>query len=192
MKRLTWVDSLKGFGIFCVTFGHLACNYLIETHIYSFHMFLFFFVSGFLHSEKQMSFKDYIFKKTKTIFLPFLLWNLISVLMGIILSIYDIQEAVRIFFLLDGKICWNAPIWFLLLLYMTQIVFYFINKIVPYGYYVSIPVLLLLWLTISHENILLKLTILPICLLFYIFGMQTQLIYRVHKILHQKPIKHFS
>ena len=66
MERLNWIDSLKGFGIFCVTFGHLACNFFIETHIYSYHMFLFFFISGFLHNSSDCSFSEFISKKTKT------------------------------------------------------------------------------------------------------------------------------
>lgn len=53
MRRLGWVDALKGFGIFCVTLGHLSCHPLIEAHIYSFHMFLFFFLSGFVRKNAE-------------------------------------------------------------------------------------------------------------------------------------------
>lgn len=169
MKRIEWIDSLKGFGIFCVTFGHLSCNYLLETHIYSFHMFLFFFLSGFLHNNSQGSFRKYISKKTKALFVPFMLWNILSCLVGLLLK-NTVSETIRLFFLLDGVICWNAPIWFLLLLFMAEIVFFFIEKYIPYGKYLSIPVLLLLWIFASGTNIFLKLNILPVCLLFYIFG----------------------
>lgn len=170
MKRIEWVDSLRGFGIFCVTIGHLACNFLIETHIYSFHMFLFFFISGFLHSDKQGNFKEYMSKKTKTIFMPFLFWNILSVLAGIVLFGVDIGTSIGLLFLLDGQICWNAPIWFLLLLYMTQVVYFFIKKYIPYGNYVSIPILLVLWGFVSSTNVIMKLNLLPICLLFYVLG----------------------
>lgn len=71
MKRIDWIDSLKGFGIFCVTLGHLACNYFIETHIYSFHMFLFFFLSGFLHNNAHGNFRIYLAKKITNLFIPF-------------------------------------------------------------------------------------------------------------------------
>ncbi len=169
MKRIEWVDSLKGFGIFCVTFGHLACNYLLETHIYSFHMFLFFFLSGFLHSNSQGNFKKYIIKKTKALFVPFLLWNFLSCLVGLLLG-RTVYESIRLFFLLDGIICWNSPIWFLLLLYIVSIIFFFIETFIPYGKYLSIPLLIPLWMIVSGNNIFLKLNIVPVCLLFYILG----------------------
>lgn len=89
----------------------------------------------------------------------------------------------QVFFLVDGEICWKAPIWFLLLLYMTQIVYFVAEKCIPYGKYVSIPVLLLLWYFLSSPNIFLKLNILPICLLFYIFGNIFNLIHEKHRFL---------
>ena len=169
MRRIDWIDSLKGFGIFCVTLGHLGCNSLLETHIYSFHMFLFFFLSGFLHSNCGGDFKKYISKKTKTLFVPFLTWNVISCLAGLLMN-YSISETIRLFFLLDGTICWNAPIWFLLLLFMVEIVFFFIEKHIPYGKFASIPILFILWVFLSGRNIFLKANILPVCLLFYTLG----------------------
>lgn len=176
MKRIEWIDSLKGFGIFCVTFGHLACHYLLETHIYSFHMFLFFFLSVFLHNNYGGDFKKYISKKTKTLLVPFFVWNVMSCLAGLLIS-YSLSETIRLFFLLDGKICWNAPIWFLLLLFMVEIVFFFIEKYIPYGNFVSIPILFMLWAFISERNVFLKLNILPVCLLFYTLGTIFKLFY---------------
>lgn len=169
MKRIEWIDSLKGFGIFCVTLGHQGCNFLIEKHIYSFHMFLFFFLSGFLHSNYDGNFKIFITKKTKALFLPFMFWNIASFFAGLLLN-EPIVESVREFFVLDGVICWNAPIWFLLSLYMTEILFFVIEKFIPYGKYIFIPVLLLLWLLVSDRSVFLMLNVLPISLLFYIFG----------------------
>lgn len=190
MKRIEWVDSLKGFGIFCVTFGHLACNYLLETHIYSFHMFLFFFLSGFLHNNSQGNFKKYISKKTKALFVPFLLWNFLSCFVGLLLG-ETVYESIRLFFLLDGAMCWNAPIWFLLLLYIVSVIFFFIEKYIPYGKHLSIPLLVTLWVLVSENNIFLKLNIVPVCLLFYIFGnifkqfydKYNETIHKKHKIL---------
>ena len=60
-ERQLWIDLLKGFGIILVTFAHLSPNYLLEKHIYSFHMCFFFFVSGYLFKENQNK-KSYIIK----------------------------------------------------------------------------------------------------------------------------------
>lgn len=169
VKRIEWLDSLKGFGIFCVTLGHLSCNYLLETHIYSFHMFLFFFLSGYLHNNLQEDFYEFIVKKSKTLLIPFLFWNVTSFGAGLVLNI-PIMESISEFFLLNGQICWNAPIWFLLLLYMVEISFFLIEKYIPMGEYFIIPILLIFWIFFSTPNIFLKINILPVCLLFYIFG----------------------
>jgi uncharacterized membrane protein YcfT len=39
--RLTWVDTLKGIGIACVVYGHVANGNLASEFVYMFHMPLF-------------------------------------------------------------------------------------------------------------------------------------------------------
>lgn len=62
--RITWLDSLKGFAIICVVIGHILDGYMsagafpdclgiqrtIFQLIYTFHMPLFFIVSGFMYA----------------------------------------------------------------------------------------------------------------------------------------------
>lgn len=56
--RIEWVDILKGIAIICVFIGHTTNdNYgnisgLLHMWIYSFHMPLFFFLSGYVFSIK--------------------------------------------------------------------------------------------------------------------------------------------
>lgn len=63
-KRITWLDSLKGFAIICVVMGHVVDGYIngsaypstvveefgIYQALYAFHMPLFFLISGFMFS----------------------------------------------------------------------------------------------------------------------------------------------
>ena len=86
-ERVDWIDALKGFAILLVIVGHLIqTNYqsgignTIFNIIYSFHMPLFFFLSGFM-----VGFKDngklpfsFIKKKMATLLLPWLSWTMIS------------------------------------------------------------------------------------------------------------------
>lgn len=82
MERLTYIDSLKGIGIILVVAGHLFSPYTdylddpINQMIYSFHMPLFFFLSGFVygHSQKK-SFKNAIVKKFVSLLLPYLCFS---------------------------------------------------------------------------------------------------------------------
>lgn len=54
-NRLEYIDKLRGFAIFLVVLGHIYLPYTdeggrhpIAEMIYSFHMQLFFFISGYL------------------------------------------------------------------------------------------------------------------------------------------------
>ena len=52
-KRLAHIDLLKGIGIILVLLGHLPINGIMHMLIYSFHMPLFFFCSGFFSRVDQ-------------------------------------------------------------------------------------------------------------------------------------------
>ena len=56
-KRIYWIDWLKVFTMILVVYAH-ACSNMVVTMIYSFHMPLFFLISGFLH--KPRAFKVHI------------------------------------------------------------------------------------------------------------------------------------
>lgn len=60
-KRDRTIDIAKGFGILCVILGHLGNNDLVRA-IYSYHMPLFFFVSGWLLNEKRSP-KEFFVKR---------------------------------------------------------------------------------------------------------------------------------
>lgn len=67
--RITWLDSLKGFAILCVVLGHVVDGFMtaglfpgeasiqfgIYRFLYSFHMPLFFMISGFAFSTAYVS-----------------------------------------------------------------------------------------------------------------------------------------
>ena len=48
MKRLDYVDTLKGIGILLMLMGHVPFGANFDYYIHAFHMPLFFFISGFL------------------------------------------------------------------------------------------------------------------------------------------------
>lgn len=169
-KRIQWIDALKGFGIFCVTLGHLSPWNPLEKHIYSFHMFLFFFISGYLFKQNG-SLRTFIKKRFKSIFIPFLIWNFLSSLVAIVLG-EGINETFSRFFILNGKLCWNAPIWFLLILFIVEVLFAIIMK---YNKIKKAPLIILvlniiLWILIGSYQFPLKLNLIPLSLFFYTLG----------------------
>lgn len=76
-ERDCTIDCVKGIGIILVVIGHSGCPNFLYSLIYCFHMPLFFIASGWFFSEKNLSnIKDYIVKKVKNLYVPFLKWSL--------------------------------------------------------------------------------------------------------------------
>lgn len=100
--RLDWVDAAKGLGIILVVYGHVArglfhagmytdeASYiLIDQIIYSFHMPLFFFLSGlfFMSSFHKRGF-SLVLNKVDTIFYAYIVWSLLQGLLEVVMSNY--------------------------------------------------------------------------------------------------------
>jgi len=96
--RNSWVDYAKGIGIILVVYGHAgrglagaglvtnqSMHQLVESIIYSFHMPLFFFLSGlfFKDSLAKRSGPQLIANKCDTVAYPYLVWALLQSLLAI-------------------------------------------------------------------------------------------------------------
>ena len=101
VKRLDYIDALKGFAILLVVMGHvLACNYsnfrealasnvqgvMLWKIIYSFHMPLFMFCSGFVFHKSKDFFSTkntltLIFRRFKGLIIPYISMGFISFLL---------------------------------------------------------------------------------------------------------------
>jgi fucose 4-O-acetylase-like acetyltransferase len=92
-KRDVWVDYAKGIGIIFVVYGHIARGLhnsgiwvddrafsLIDAAVYSFHMPLFFFLSGiyFFPSIERRGPVHYVASKVDTLVYPYILWSLLQ------------------------------------------------------------------------------------------------------------------
>lgn len=176
--RMQWIDALKGFGIFCVTFGHLNPWMPLETHIYSFHMCLFFFISGYLFTLRT-PLLTYVKKKIKNILIPFIAWDLMASMVSIILG-DNLKEVLLKLFVINGDLCWNAPIWFLLILFIAEILYalfmYFSNS--KKTILIIIVVSIVLWILCGNYSFHFKLNILPLAICFYACGNLFRLSYK--------------
>lgn len=72
-NRISYLDIFKGFGIFFVVFGHVTHIGELRDYIWNFHMPLFFFVSGLLYNS-NLRFKDFLLKRIKSIYIPYILF----------------------------------------------------------------------------------------------------------------------
>lgn len=135
-KRYEWVDIAKGIGIILVVYGHtlrgvenanLSLNkdffYVNDSSIYSFHMPLFFVLSGlfFVKSLNKYNFKKLLIEKTKTILYPFVIWSILQTSIEIILSNFT-NGQIGIDSLFTAIIIPRAQFWFLHALFFIFIV----------------------------------------------------------------------
>ena len=190
-ERKLWIDLLKGFGIILVTFAHLYPNYILENNIYSFHMCLFFFISGYLFTETHSK-KSYALKKIKNLIVPFLIWNFICSVIESLRN-HNITLFFQKLFIIKGNLCLNAPIWFLLILFMVEIIFLFLSSIKiiknKYMFYSLIFFLnLLVFILIGGFKLTLKANLIPLGLMFFSLGYIYKLIsesnnYKYNKII---------
>ncbi|WP_292388442.1 acyltransferase family protein [Methanosarcina sp. UBA5] len=158
--RLHWVDALKGMGIMLVVLAHHSLPVALDTYIFSFHMPLFFFISGFLFDFEKYaeSTVNFVKERCRSLILPYFGFVLLTCLFYFLLdtvfqpgitnipffensafySIYSILYA------LGPLISYNPPLWFLTCLFVTELLFYgFAKK------YYSEPKKLVLGLTVS-------------------------------------------
>lgn len=156
--RLHWIDALKGMGIMLVVFAHHSLPVALDTYIFSFHMPLFFFISGFLFDFGKYAGSAANFGKERfrSLIVPYFGFALLTCLFYFLLDtgfqpgvtnidffgnsalygVYSILSA------LGPLISYNPPLWFLTCLFVTELFFYRISK-----KYHSKPKKLVLWLT---------------------------------------------
>lgn len=139
-KRIDWLDTLKGLGMFFVIWGHAfpGTEYVIRKFIYTFHMPLFFFSSGInAKNDLLLDFKSFVKKKTKQLIVPYFIINIIGLFITIILTKLEIIKYISIKEYIIGifysnEMVFEAPIgatWFLATLFLVQLLFYLISKI---------------------------------------------------------------
>lgn len=138
-NRIEWVDQVKGFAILLVVYGH---NFPItEQFIYTFHMPLFFMVSGFFF-PKELDF-SVLRKRFKTLLVPYFFWAFLLFLFWLIIGrqmgrsgsedLSITQNFLGIFYSQGGKefMDWGIPMWFLPCLFVTYLFYFFLNKYLP-------------------------------------------------------------
>lgn len=131
-NRISYIDMAKGIGIFLVVLGH--SDFSSEgfiTWISSFHMPLFFILSGMLLSHTHASEQTMTFllkKKTKTILLPYLTFSILSIAFSAILDTAEFCSYLPLALLMTGTFYGISVLWFLPALFFSELLFLFIKK----------------------------------------------------------------
>lgn len=118
-RRIRNLDILKGIAIILVIYGHLIANKWQMIVIWSFHMPLFIFISGYCYSEKN--FKALIQRNARTYLLPYIyIWGGIFAINSVVLALtmhsddivpYLKQWVISGVFALASNSTLNKPAW---------------------------------------------------------------------------------
>ena len=120
-KRVEWIDMAKGIGLLFVFLGHLKTPFLF-TWIYTFHMPLFFFLSGLVYNHSR-NYGNGITKRFTRLVIPyFTLGSGIFIVWCIIYAFQERSNAEYWYMLRDFLVqrgYWT--IWFLAALFLASI-----------------------------------------------------------------------
>ena len=133
--RVEWIDKAKGIGILLVILGHTFCPESISFWLYSFHIPLFFFLSGYVFKIKTLNFPTFVKNKITSLLIPAFFMEIIIIIYSYVESLifntnYSINLLSRIlgiFIQRRGGVLSFGP-WFLICLFTVQILMYFLLK----------------------------------------------------------------
>ena len=137
INRIHFLDIAKGIGIYLVVLGHITHSEWLLYYIWQFHMPLFFFISGLLYTPID-SFKAFLFKRTKSLYIPYVIFFLITFVYWVLIERKYRGAEIPISYELiglpygtyeGGHLFFNGVLWFLPCLFATEIIFYFIAKL---------------------------------------------------------------
>lgn len=131
-KRIEWIDLAKGIGMILVMLGHAKMPSYLGKFIYSFHMPLFFFLSGCVFSDKNIATGKFILKKFKSIIIPYIFFSAIYIAIDIIMEFLNkslnfdfVLNELNLYFVVTRE----HAIWFLPCLFFVEVLFFFIYKV---------------------------------------------------------------
>lgn len=138
-ERISWIDVARGIGIILVIYGHTLGSSGHRYLIYSFHMPLFFFLSGLVfRSRSGETYKQSLMKDIKRIMIPYFIFAFASLFLWFIIlppenqtSSTILKQFIGILYgnASHGYLAINTVLWFLPCLFITKQIFWFLSKL---------------------------------------------------------------
>ena len=197
-KRNNIIDIAKGIGIICVILGHLGVYGIVKV-VYTFHMPLFFYISGFLLNQKT-NFYAYVKNKFLSLMKPYATASILIVIFSMIMAFshgadyFQAGFAKLITALYGGgynqKIPFKASsvgaIWFLWALFWSSLTLKYLSE-KKQTLRICTVIILFLFATISKDFIWL-----PFCIQSGFFGLLFMYFGFLYKDIHRSIFPHIS
>lgn len=118
--RVDWVDITKGIAIFLMVCGHTGIPKSLSNWIWSFHMPLFFFMSGLLYNpDKYICLGGLLKKRLRTLLIPYMFFSVVALFLTSDISFISWMRHGW----LNG-----CALWFIPVLFFTELISYAIIK----------------------------------------------------------------
>lgn len=130
LNRISWIDTARGLGLLAVFVGHLNVP-MASAWVYTFHMPLFFLLSGLLYPGcEKYTFTQFAWKRFKGIVIPFFTLGSVIALFYCCLYAYYHEPASTYLEMLKSFLIQEHywTVWFLTALFFSQILYYCIDK----------------------------------------------------------------
>jgi acyltransferase len=134
------MDNARAIGIILIVYGHTQCGYFGKAFIYSFHVPLFFFLSGYLLKESNLNVPLFSFltNNLKRLIVPYLaFWSLSYLLWlptramrtaAIHSSVSLMDPVFGLFYGIEENLYVNYALWFFPCLFVTRLAFWFLHN----------------------------------------------------------------
>lgn len=136
-ERIDYIDLLKGFAILWIIWIHTTHPDFVGG---PYRIPIFFFASGIFFKKRK--FKEFLTKRLNTLIIPFFFFYLISYPFRIIVHFWDFRTLsnfnwLSILDLFKSVPQWdylsvNVPLWFLLCIFVIQVIYYFLMNLPRY------------------------------------------------------------
>lgn len=192
VNKIDYINIAKALGIILVVAGH-CLDKDITNFIYLFHMPMFFMISGYLYRNKDVDIFGYCKKKIKSIYIPFIKWNIIFLILhNVFFDIGFYKEGVLNLHRIDGigfiedlfSILFlthmeqvTAPSWYLRVFFVTSILYMLAHRYIASRkclFYISILiyvcVYILFYIGEIKGSIMIYITLIMIAFVFMTWG----------------------
>ena len=143
---IEWIDVAKGLGIILVIAGHTFCLG-ISSPLYTFHMPLFFLLSGVVFNENKYKSPKYLLKmKAKQILKPWTIMAMISLMVCLCIPEWrhnlSLKTMLIELYTANTNNIQNSSLWYLLCLYMMFVLYIGLSKLKGFKYRLIIIIIL--------------------------------------------------
>ena len=147
------LDILKGMGIILIIFAHsLGWKHILYPFIYSFHVPLFFVLSGYFY--KLSNFRTQFNKDFRRLLIPYVVVTFVEIFLVFVHKLYLTGVFFGAYSLLWDSV---TPIWFLVALFFCRLCFYFVLRLSKYYLLISFLISSFSWFLTAKFGLLIEL-----------------------------------